>query len=260
MNNMISLVCPSCGGKLAVSNFADKLVCEHCGNEHIIRREGDKASTHATCPNCGLSDKSMKVSAIVATQTHELSGVNSRPEIFINSQGIPQIIIASGLYSGKQASVLSQRLAPPVEPQIPYTPPQMPINKKMGCGTGSFIGALTLFGVSGLCSFVNDTSPARNAPYFIFGTALIALIFIAVGVYFKGEEKEKLKMTESEHNKKVVEYQRNYESQKNEALRVWKRAMARWETLYYCERDDCIFLPKEKFYAPASQMGVLLNK
>lgn len=36
----ITLTCPSCGAKLQITNDLDRFACGHCGNEHIVKREG----------------------------------------------------------------------------------------------------------------------------------------------------------------------------------------------------------------------------
>jgi hypothetical protein len=36
MSNLIALTCPSCGGRLEVTNNTDRYVCAHCGNSHIV--------------------------------------------------------------------------------------------------------------------------------------------------------------------------------------------------------------------------------
>lgn len=36
MSNLITLTCLSCGGQLEVANEAERYVCVHCGNAHII--------------------------------------------------------------------------------------------------------------------------------------------------------------------------------------------------------------------------------
>jgi hypothetical protein len=40
MPDFITLTCPTCGGKLQITNSIDCFACGHCGNEHIVRREG----------------------------------------------------------------------------------------------------------------------------------------------------------------------------------------------------------------------------
>ena len=36
MSNLITLTCPSCGGRLDVTNNTERYVCVHCGNAHIV--------------------------------------------------------------------------------------------------------------------------------------------------------------------------------------------------------------------------------
>ena len=40
MANFINLTCPSCGGKLHITNDIDRFSCGYCGNEHIVQRHG----------------------------------------------------------------------------------------------------------------------------------------------------------------------------------------------------------------------------
>ncbi len=37
MDDSISLTCPSCGGKLQISNDIDRFACGYCGNEQIVK-------------------------------------------------------------------------------------------------------------------------------------------------------------------------------------------------------------------------------
>jgi len=38
MTNIITLTCPTCGGKLQITPDIDRFACAHCGNEHIVKR------------------------------------------------------------------------------------------------------------------------------------------------------------------------------------------------------------------------------
>lgn len=40
MADFITLTCPSCGGKLEITNDIDLFACAHCGTEHIVNRGG----------------------------------------------------------------------------------------------------------------------------------------------------------------------------------------------------------------------------
>jgi len=40
MADFVSLTCPSCGGKLQITNDLDRFACAFCGTEHVVRRSG----------------------------------------------------------------------------------------------------------------------------------------------------------------------------------------------------------------------------
>ena len=44
MGELITLTCPSCGGKLQVSPNTSVLICQHCGIEHLVRRDSGGVS------------------------------------------------------------------------------------------------------------------------------------------------------------------------------------------------------------------------
>lgn len=40
MAEFVTLSCPSCGGKLQITNDIERFACGYCGNEHIVKRGG----------------------------------------------------------------------------------------------------------------------------------------------------------------------------------------------------------------------------
>ncbi len=38
MPDLITLTCPTCGGKLQITPDIERFACTHCGNEHLVRR------------------------------------------------------------------------------------------------------------------------------------------------------------------------------------------------------------------------------
>ncbi|MCC6457290.1 MAG: hypothetical protein IT328_20215 [Caldilineaceae bacterium] len=36
----VTLSCPSCGGKLQITQDMDRFACGYCGNEHVVKRQG----------------------------------------------------------------------------------------------------------------------------------------------------------------------------------------------------------------------------
>jgi len=40
VTDFVALSCPSCGGKLEITNDVERFACAHCGREHIVKRSG----------------------------------------------------------------------------------------------------------------------------------------------------------------------------------------------------------------------------
>jgi hypothetical protein len=40
MSDFVTLTCPSCGGKLEITDDVERFACAHCGAEHLVRRGG----------------------------------------------------------------------------------------------------------------------------------------------------------------------------------------------------------------------------
>lgn len=40
MSEFITLSCPSCNGKLQITEDIERFACAHCGNEHMVKRSG----------------------------------------------------------------------------------------------------------------------------------------------------------------------------------------------------------------------------
>jgi len=44
VTDFVTLTCPSCGGKLQITQDIDHFACAHCGTEHTVRRSGGTIS------------------------------------------------------------------------------------------------------------------------------------------------------------------------------------------------------------------------
>jgi predicted RNA-binding Zn-ribbon protein involved in translation (DUF1610 family) len=66
MGDLITLNCPSYGGKLEVNSNTLVLTCQHCGSGHMVHRDSGVVTleSFARCPKCGRNDRVEKVSAI----------------------------------------------------------------------------------------------------------------------------------------------------------------------------------------------------
>jgi DNA-directed RNA polymerase subunit RPC12/RpoP len=44
MVDYVTMSCPTCGGKLQITNDLERFACAYCGNEHIVKRSGGVVS------------------------------------------------------------------------------------------------------------------------------------------------------------------------------------------------------------------------
>jgi predicted RNA-binding Zn-ribbon protein involved in translation (DUF1610 family) len=267
MPELISLVCPSCGGKLKVSKNATSMTCQHCGTEHMVKHDagGVLLEAYARCPQCGRNDKSEKVTAIIASQTQEITGTEQKNEVTVGSQGQQSVVIREVPFTRTQVSYLGQRLAPPPDPQ--YHPDVPPAPSR-----GGLVGWVVLLVLIGLAAGVlglvmtgysivsiGSYSLTNNTLFYIFFGLFIfigALAFIggAVLLGILGTRR---------FQKKYQEYQDLIKKIAQEVEKVnsdWKRALNRWDQLYYCSRDDCVFIPGDNSSAPISQLKEYVYK
>jgi predicted membrane protein len=120
-----------------------------------------------------------------------------------------------------------------------------------------FVGAAFMFFV-GSSMFVSALSGRDSFFIGFLGiiSVLIAIALIVAGIYFIPMESKSRKKREREYNQQLAERKQKLDQQKNNTL----KAIKRWGLLYYCERDDCVFIPGENISASASQMNDILYK
>jgi hypothetical protein len=142
-----------------------------------------------------------------------------------------------------------------------------PPNPKAGCSSWSLGCSIVLFliGISLFIIFsylsINPLLSERVDTSGIFATfimvmvaGVISLIPIGAGILILkkvrpkeiGKAKNKQIDAENEiqaYNEKVLM-----------ANQVWEMAMDRYERLYYCQRDDCVFIPGENTSSPITKL------
>jgi predicted RNA-binding Zn-ribbon protein involved in translation (DUF1610 family) len=276
MPDLISLICPSCGGKLQVSPDATMLTCQHCGNEHLVKHEAGaiKLEAYARCPQCGRNDKAEKVTAVIASQSQEISGTEQKNEVIINAQGMQRLVTRDVPFTRRQISLLGQRLAPPAAPQFG---PGLQARGFVPAGAGSPVGGiLAIVAGAGLLLlsacivmgeivmwFGSSSSAAQNTTTIgivgVIGSLLLFLLgagAVALGILLIVRARKK-------KHARLAEYQRSVQAEIAEHQRIqaaWETAIQRWERLYYCSRDDCVFIPGENTSASIPKMQEYLYK
>jgi hypothetical protein len=90
----------------------------------------------------------------------------------------------------------------------------------------------------------------------IFISLSLGIILVIIG----NKNKDKIRnenMAAKDYNAIILKEWRidNQKTQKR-----WQAEINRWEHLYFCYRDDCVFIPNEGTYAPVDQMRSYLKK
>lgn len=242
MSEIITISCPSCGGMLTRAPNTTTYTCDYCGQSHRLRMED--VEEFGRCPICRRNDRVEKARAIYYKQ-----------------------------------GALSSRLGPPLDPRksLIYEPnkkpkpkPQQRINKK----TSNFTcGAIIVFGITMISTFLFiGVSSAYGTN--IIGLAIILFIMmvsISIALRLLGSDEEK-KFDNEEYDRVLAEWKSNNDKIDSEwaeyikdydktygneyALQsqLYSRVMQRYDSVYYCHRDDIVFIPGESGHAPSDQL------
>jgi hypothetical protein len=247
--DFIPAVCPNCGGKLQVNPAVDTLICQFCGTEHLIRRNVSGAvslEAFARCPLCKRNDQVEKATAILNKQTSRSDGIVPQQRIFTDGQGHTYTRMVNVQVQSTQTSDLAKRLTPPSAPPTR--------------ATGRPIILLLIFAIlsfaAGACCFIFSAlgllqSSNFSQPYEQLGSSMtsalvcsIPLVLGAVGMsvlWFFLRKKEQQRLAQEQNGINIT-------------YRRWQQALARWQKLYYCGRDDIVFVPGESNCANVSDM------
>lgn len=249
MDDLITLSCPSCGGQLRIESNTTNYTCYYCGQQHRLRIED--VEEYGRCPICHRNDKVEKVRAIRYKKDH-----------------------------------LSARLAPPENPDKTrsYQPKPKPEPIKKTTLTEELtksrytkrakiilpfsIGFLVLFFIL----VTKDSS--RLYPIWFFLLGLIGFV-LSIVYFIKGKIDEKKlnkklqqQLIENWHTQNETQeqewsdYIQKYDNEFHQKSAMMKdkysKAMQRYDLLYYCHRDDCVFIPGESGYAPSAKIDEFL--
>jgi predicted RNA-binding Zn-ribbon protein involved in translation (DUF1610 family) len=225
----ISIECPNCGESVEVSKNTVTFICPKCQQQHLVSYATGTSlvEAHARCPLCQLNDRSRKVSSFMVS-----GGANSR------------------------------YFAPPPKPNPPNSKPQPPQPPEAGGLSGNsgclIWGGAFLFLVM-LIGLLNNSN--NNSSVFFIILLLAGAGIFAIGLSQKNKNKaiiiqsqqkyqddlNRWNLSTNKNNLENEELQRKWDSR-------WRQAMEAWNKLYYCERDDIVFMPGRNTYAPLSDI------
>jgi predicted RNA-binding Zn-ribbon protein involved in translation (DUF1610 family) len=278
MDEIIQLTCPACGGKLNVGANATLLICQHCGTESTVRREAGSVmlESFARCPRCGRNDRAEKVSAIMSSQTQNISSNEMQTRIVRNHYGQPVYQNVAVPKIIKQCSELASKLTAPTKP-IPYPKPPSKIYPRRTSNGSLTFGIILLviafiglvFSVIAFSASLSTSTDSQALVLFLCGlptllSGLLGILLTVLGITSSGKKKQQYQKAWQSvdlENKKMFE---NWQEANQQLMSKWHYSMSRWEELYYCHRDDCVFIPEEGSSAPLSKMkeyieGAIVN-
>jgi len=255
-----TIYCGQCGNANPISNK----FCGKCGAELTHSQENTTGAlplkpptSHSdACPKCKSIDQIQKLSTIVTSGTRTTSGVSAtlgetnlagsqrhyaQGTGYVGSSELSgkAYSASSTLIDATEQSELAKKLASPRKPKEP-------VLKRPGFGDW-FSSA---FGVVGLVAAIAGATFLAE-PWGIIG-GIVGFIGGMVIAVFLAIQFDSLVFGES---RKKAEKQFEIEKDKySKDILAWEKAKQRWETMYYCYRDDIVFVPGENETAIPDQL------
>ena len=188
------------------------------------------------CPKCGRADAVRKVTSIVleGTVTTDMSGLG-----VTTSEHGGELVGMMG--SATSRSVLAARLAPPVKPASAFGYGWVGVFLFSRIGLGLFTLALILAMVA--CSFPILVGTYRENPALVLVPILGVTIFVVLLLRWIV-----VSLVREVH--KIRNDRAGYPAE----VETWEHAFERWKELYYCLRDDGVFLPDHAALVSSAQM------
>lgn len=247
MSDFITISCPSCGGQLKRGANTTTYTCDYCGQQHRLRVED--IEEFGRCPVCHRNDR---------------------------------VEIVRAIYN--KGGNLAARLAPPADPLKSLTygpppkpaPPGKPANKRIRSKSttiGFVLLTLTLiFGSVFCCGSLYKDSPALDFLIVFLGVLLVVtIIFLIKGAndthWLNKEQEELIEADLATQNQESLKrwatdkdsYNTTYQKKTVQLVKDHKKTMQRYDSIYYCHRDDCVFIPGESGHAPSAQLQGFLH-
>jgi hypothetical protein len=183
-------------------------------------------SSQARCPKCGQIDMVLKVSALHS------GGVSSTEyEVIVPIQLGSTVTPVSSKRVGVSQTELSKKLAPPSKPEPKDYAVYNDTERVLKTLATLAVCLGLVLAIWGQCANL-ATLGGQGLLQLILGIALVGCG--GAYIYFVTSRREKQAMA-------VL-------------MSRWKRAIARWNQLYYCSRDDGVFIPGQSHFVPVDQM------
>jgi len=228
----------------------------------MLSGSGMKAAQELVCPKCQQTDQIQKVSGLYNANTKEWFETQSH----MDSHGYTH----TSQEKHTAHTLLGQQLAPPEKPKGGANP-------ILWYGGGCLLAALIIVPTCGtLLPFVIIPlimvplglflSPETSLPSefawlgdlpnwvgIVLAVVLTVGLLVSIGLLVWAWTFFKRK-----YNASNAKYKANQARLDSEEMPRWQRAMERWNDLYYCARDETVFIPGENKAIPVAEMSKYL--
>lgn len=198
------------------------------------------SESRIVCPKCGRADAVRKVSSIVSSGTTYTE--NQTLGMGIDGKDLE---FFSGVGSSQSRSALASALARPTKPIGPPTGGWFRRFPTIRLTCAGFV--LVLISICAVVTFPFLYPTYRASPLLVL--VPLALFLGSAVVMVRGIWISVKREARSDREKEL-----SYPIE----LQQWERAVERWEQLYYCFRDDGVFLPSHAGLIPIAQMKQFL--
>ena len=226
--------CSSCGG-----NFDDTFqFCPYCGKPKPKTQEpirvdvvSHELSSSLDCPKCHRIDSVSKVSAIVQGGTHQINGQIPVSYTSHDSEGWHSGTSYESYHATQQSNLASRLM-----------PPEKPIKAYSGLLNLAILPFLPFICV-GMVTLVAITDPKSELlPKLGLCLGVITYALFLFGVW-----------------RVCIWIDKPFKAKHAENIGAWEYSISRWRELYYCSRDDCLFIPGERDMYNISDLYSAIN-
>ncbi len=195
------------------------------------------------CPQCGHEDQVRKVTAVVTEGIREMRSSGGFGGITY-SDGKWGVFGGPSATRGEMSTLLAQRLMPPDEPKVHLPWYLNPLSHS--CWTKVLSILSILFIVSAIVLVIPAVLGLFSGD-FTAASAFCQAVFY--GLWFG--------LVARYLSRRRASYSKEKERVAAERV-VWERAIARWNCLYYCFRDDIVFDPETGEWCDPAQLHEFL--
>ena len=189
------------------------------------------------CPKCGLSDHVEKVSVLATSQSNKTVEIPAQPTR--KTEPVDQSKLNTELPTTTSIpdSSFRAKLAPPQQPQS-----KSPIN----CAGGLFMLLSTVALTGVVAGYLAGIQRGYSQWLQIFyGSIAFSAFFIFMTIRYTRSFFKEL---------------RAYQGESVKQMEAWQKSMEKWDRLYYCQRDDCVFDPNQNVAVAPADLKTYLKE